>query len=163
NVKIKSIQDYSAQFVSLLKSRGIRTDVAADTHGKLLDAAKMRAEEYTYYPKDSHTRPAARAVGGSRHYSTVFSNVGIKAYLLKRDYASVENLCNGWGGEDESVHGKPEWALEKWLASGTHKGNILNTKIKKISVVCVTTEETRSGYTVTGHYWVMLGFSNDIA
>ena len=146
-----------------MKQRGLRSDLTADTSGKLLDAAKMRAEEYTYYPKDAHTRPAARAVGGSREYHTVFTNVGIKAYLLKRNYASVENLCNGWGGDDETVHGKPAWALEKWLASSAHKGNILNTNIKKLSVVCVTTEETRSGYTVTGHYWVMLGFSNDIA
>ena len=163
NVKIKSVQDYSAQFVALLKQRNIRTDLVADTQGKLLAAAKIRAEEYAYYPKSAHTRPATRAVGGDRSYYTVFANVGIKSYLLKHinpKYHSFENLCNGWGGDNK--HAAPEWALEQWLASGNHKKHILDSTYKKISVVCVTTEETQSGFTVTGHYWVMLGYVSDI-
>ena len=176
SVKIVEYKDYTAQMLTLINSARASNGVGAlkaDPTGRMYEAAKIRAEEYAYYPKLSHIRPTAR---GGKKYETVFANVGMQVYLYmtkyssqlkysmhEYSYASGENLASGFnvssGGYTDA---DPQWAFSKWMASSSHKANILKSNVEYLGVCRVTTTEMFSGVSVTKHYWVMLIYKETV-
>lgn len=155
NVKIIAYENYTAQMLPLINkqraSKGLKA-LSADPTGKIYTAAKIRAEEYALYPTLSHTRPAAR---GGGQYQTVFKDIGLRTYLLGQ-LNSAENLANGFNCGDENA----SWAFNKWMASASHAKNIEKANVNYAAICRVTVQETKSGYRVTSHYWVMLATSD---
>lgn len=123
------------QMIELTNAERAKKGVAPVTLDEGLTAAAMvRARESA--SSFSHTRP------NKQQWYTVLDNFNLTWM------SAAENIA---GGNDAAGGSSPEMAMDLWVNSSGHYGNMINAEYSKIGVGCIYIPNSTYGY-----YWVQI-------
>lgn len=123
------------QMIELTNAERAKKGVAPVTLDEGLTAAAMvRARESA--SSFSHTRP------NKQQWYTILDNFNLTWM------SAAENIA---GGNDAAGGSSPEMAMDLWVNSSGHYGNMINAEYSKIGVGCIYIPNSTYGY-----YWVQI-------
>ncbi len=123
------------QMIELTNAERAKKGVAPVTLDEGLTAAAMvRARESA--SSFSHTRP------NKQQWYTILDNFNLTWM------SAAENIA---GGNDAAGGSSPEMAMDLWVNSSGHYGNMINAEYSKIGIGCIYIPNSTYGY-----YWVQI-------